>query len=400
MSFAAGPGFQPGVCWWLSPSGKAVSFTAVAREAPAGLDLYKCDVPGSPELARRLRAVISQARLTEPRYDSRSQVQLTVSSADFDVREGHWELAAVVADRLARRRFTSLEPRVWAHGRSQDWTSGQVSGSSDWADALRRIRSFESEASQLVLAVPCSSLDSTTQAALQADWRGELTLLSHLGGLLGHPDELQSVSRASTWFPLVGGGVGDHDTLARVDVAVRERVDAVTDASTADPAPEDPIEVNGLPWTQRHAAASVLSAARMLDKRSVRRWVTVASFSQSFQMRSYELALVLADRLARGRMLPPRGRLIATGMSANWSVGAVAAVDGLEAKCRLMLRHLGAGDRILVPSDWWPLLAPDFRAEVRSRGASLAHVSQVRDIEGAPPLKEAAGQEWPHRFRR
>lgn len=391
MSRPGGPAFQPGVCWWLSPGGTAVSLTAVAREAPAGLDLYKCDVPGRPDLAQRLRTVISQARLTEPRYDSRSQVQMTLSTSEFDVRDGHWELAAVIADRLARRRFVALEQKVWAHGRSEDWTSGQVSGSPDPDDVLRRVRSFESEASQFVLAMPRPSLESAALAAVQQDWRGELTLISHLGGLQGHPDELQRVSRASAWFPLVGGGAGDHDTLARVDVAVRECVDDSADLSTPDRASEDKIEVNGLPWTQRHAAASVLSAARMLDRRSVRRWVTVASFSQSFQMRSYELALVLADRLARGRMLPPRGRLIATGMSPNWSVGAISAVDGLEGKCRLILRQAGAGDRILLPAEWRPMLAPDFVDGVRDRGASLAFVSQVRDIEGAPRQADVGG---------
>ena len=130
-------------------------------------------------------------------------------------------------------------------------------------------------------------------------------------------------------------------------------------------------------FSQRHDVASVLKAARMLESHDGRSWRTTVSFGRAFELNSYQLALVLADRLARGRLLPPRGRLIATGASSNWADGHVETVGGLPAKCRLIVAHVASGDRVLVPAAWLPQLPAGFSAELRQRGASVAGVERL-----------------------
>jgi hypothetical protein len=96
-----------------------------------------------------------------------------------------------------------------------------------------------------------------------------------------------------------------------------------------------------------------------------------------FAGRSYELALVLADRIARGREFLPRARLLATGCSDAWHAGRVDAVDGLAPKCALLLREAGPGDRIVLPHAWRAGLPQGFAEDVRARGASVSCVERI-----------------------
>ena len=96
-----------------------------------------------------------------------------------------------------------------------------------------------------------------------------------------------------------------------------------------------------------------------------------------FAGRSWELALVMADRLARGREFVPRGRLIASGASSAWHAGKVEAVEGVLPKCALLLREAGAGDRVLLPADWQGQLPAGFAEQLRMLGASLACVERI-----------------------
>jgi hypothetical protein len=98
---------------------------------------------------------------------------------------------------------------------------------------------------------------------------------------------------------------------------------------------------------------------------------------ERFQGGSFELALVMADRMARGREFLPRGRLLATGQSASWHAGRVEDVEGVQPKCALLLREARAGDRILLPRAWEGQLAPGWREQLKAKGASAACVDRI-----------------------
>jgi hypothetical protein len=125
-----------------------------------------------------------------------------------------------------------------------------------------------------------------------------------------------------------------------------------------------------------------LAAARHFDAGHGRgagtRWRTTVRFGQPhFQGRSFELALVLADRIARGREFLPRGRLIASGQSDAWHAGRVDTVEGIAPKCALLLREAAPGDRILLPQAWQAALPEDFAFRLRALGASMACVERI-----------------------
>jgi len=315
------------------PDGTLLTVTATRRERAGRADV-KCTIPGDARVAEHLQQVVRLARHTEAKIDSRDQVVL---GADRAPAGRDCELAFVLADRLVRGVWHGRGDVV-ANGWSDAWQLGRVDGH-DVADA----------APDALLGGPHG--------------------LSHLGQLDGHPDPGARVSSARAWFPLHSGG--ENDGLGWVEVSVHplegERLDE-----------EQTIAVPGADAARQLAVRQALAGARHFDGRGLGRWRTTVRFgAAAFAGRSYELALVLADRIARGREFIPRARLLATGYSDAWHAGRVDTVDGLAPKCALLLREAGPGDRIVLPHVWRAALPAGFADEVRARGASVACVERI-----------------------
>ena len=323
------------LCRTRLADGTLLTITATRRERAGRADV-KCTVPGDGRIAERMQQAVRLARHTEPTLDSRDQVVL---SADRAPTGRDWELAAVLADRIVRGVWHARGDVV-ANGWSDAWELGRVAGH-DVADA--------------------------SPDALVGGPDG----LAHLGQLDGHPDPGARVSSARAWFPLHSGGA--DDALGWVDVSVHPL------AAGADRLEEEQtIAVPGADAARQLAVRQALAGARQFDGRGPGRWRTTVRFgAQPFTGRSYELALVLADRIARGREFLPRARLLATGCSDAWHAGRVDTVDGLAPKCALLLREAGPGDRILLPQAWADGLPAGFADAVRARGASVTLVGRI-----------------------
>jgi hypothetical protein len=193
--------------------------------------------------------------------------------------------------------------------------------------------------------------------------------LPHLGALTGHADPAASVSSVRTWFPLHSGGTGD--ALAWVEVSVTALAEAGADE-------EDTIAVPGVDAAVQQDVRQALAGSRHFDGRALGRWRTAVRFgAPRFTGDSYQLALVMADRLARGREFVPRGRLIATGSSAAWHAGQVDAVAGRDAKVALLLAEAAAGDRVLLPGAWRGALPAGWLDALRAKGASCACIDGI-----------------------
>jgi hypothetical protein len=314
-------------CRTTLADGRTLTITASRRPRANRADV-KCSVPNAPAIADRMQQVVRFARHTETRLDSRDQVVLSMDITPT-AAEREWELAAVLADRMVRG-LQQARP-LTAQGSSDAWHLGQVNGSVD------------------------------------AD--GETLSISHLGALSGHTDQSAAVSTVRTWFPLHSGGV--NDTLGWLEVSVFP-----LDASA--PSEEDAIAAPGLDLAAQQELKQTLSAARHFDGKGLGRWRSVVRFGQPrFQGGSYQLALVMADRLARGREFVPHGRIIATGCSSAWHAGRVDTVDGRDAKLALVFSQVSRGDRVLLPKDWEHQLPPGFAAGLRQKGASLACIDKI-----------------------
>jgi len=310
----------------------SIATVSATRRARAGRADVKCGAAGDPALAERMQQVVRLARHTEARFDSRDQVVISIDPLPAR-HERDWELAVVLADRMVRGVWHGPHD-AHANGWSEHWQLGRVDGH-----------------------------DRAPAGALLG---GEL---GWLGSLNGQPDCGASVASARAWFPLHSGGI--NDSLCWVEVSVYPLAAPAGEE-------EDSIATPGLDLTRQLAVRQALVGARHFDARGLGRWRSVVRFGQPrFQGNSFELALVMADRLARGREFVPRGRIIASGCSAAWHAGRVDAVEGGEPKCVLIAREAVAGDRVLLPKAWEASLRPEFAAGLRARGASLACIDRI-----------------------
>lgn len=352
-------------CRCALDDGSVLTVTA-SRRPRANRAEVKCAVDGAPAVAERMQEVVRLARHTESRFDSRDQVVLSMDLAP-PVGQRAWELAAVLADRMVRGVYqapaaTEVDAslaRVFAHGWSDAWHLGRVSGQAAVAiDSARH----HLQSGDLLIAGDDPAAEGLPAAP-------GAYAISHLGALHGHADPAAAVSSARAWFPLHSGGI--NDSLDWVEVSVYP-----LDGAGADE--EDTIAAPGLDLAAQAMVRQTLAAARHFDGKGLGRWRTAVRFGQPrFQGESYQLALVMADRLARGREFVPRGRLIASGCSSAWHAGRVETVEGREPKLELILKQVASGDRVLLPSEWQAGLPPDYGAAVRARGASLACIAQI-----------------------
>jgi hypothetical protein len=323
--------------------GSSLTLTATRRPRAGRADI-KCSVPDDARLAERMQQVLRLARLTEASFDSRDQVVLSLDRRPPEGERG-WELAAVLADRMARGLLRPDSLRM-ANGWSDEWERGRVAG---------------------------HTLSATAAAAAAPGLLlGGAGGLPHLGLLSGHADPGAAVSTARAWFPLHSGEAG---SLAWVEVNVHP---LLREAGQDAPDEEQTIAAPDQDAARQLAVRQVLCGARHFDGRALGRWRTVVRFgADAFAGRSWELALVMADRLARGREFVPRGRLIASGSSSAWHAGRVDTVDGVDVKCALLLREAGPGDRILLPRAWQEQLPDGFAEGLRMQGASVACVERI-----------------------
>jgi hypothetical protein len=332
------------------PLADGTGLTVTATRRPRdGRAAVKCSVPDEPRLAEHMQQVVRLARLTEPSFDSRDQVVLSLDRRPPPGERG-WELAAVLADRMVRGLLRP-DPVLAANGWSDGWERGRVAG-------------------------------HTLGARLAAAAFPPATLLGgegglpHLGMLAGRADPGAAVSTARAWFPLHSGDAGG---LGWVEVSVHPLARAPDQVGgQAGLEEEQTIDAPDQDAARQLAVRQVLCGARHYDGRALGRWRTAVRFSAgSFAGRSWELALAMADRLARGREFVPRGRLIASGCSDAWHAGRVDTVEGMAPKCALLLREAGPGDRILLPRAWQEGLPDGFAEGLRAQGASVACVERI-----------------------
>ncbi len=356
-------------CRSLQSDGSVLTIRATRRPRANRAEV-KCTLIGHAAIGERVQEVVRLARHTEARYDSREQVLISIDPPP-QAHQRQWELAAVLADRMVRGLYQPTPTMVYAQGCSDQWQRGQINP----LDEAARLQLISLVQNQPPAAAPCLIIIGgppgvAPAATDQHAWRS----ISHLGGLHGHPDPAALVSSSRCWFPMHSGGV--HDSLNWVEVCVHP---LQSPAQTVAPDTEEStITVVGLPLTRQLVVRQVLAAARQFDPKGEGRWRTVVYFGQSqFQGDSYQLALVMADRIARGRDFAARGRLIASGCSNAWDSGQVQTVEGCAAKCALLAAHLTAGDRILLPKAWQPDVPQALLDAVKRQGASLACIERI-----------------------
>lgn len=308
------------------------------------MQLVECEAAAKPHQTI-IRQVIAAARLSERTQGHGIQIWI-----DFDrevpADDDLWHLAVVLADRLSRGVIPAGKAALFALGTSHDWASGYIHLPEGAAARIRAIP--QNDGVQAVIAKPQDS--GLVNAELSHIDKEQWAVIGYLGALLGHPDPQQSYRSAKVLFPLVGG----QSELAWVEVSVqpvqthKESEVGNGDSDSIDNV--DNIVVTKQDPRRQQQIKSILNAARALEKDQGKGWLSRVTFSrEAFSDNSYELALVMADRMARGRELKPPKRLIATGCSSQWHLGTVEPVGAIEEKIALCEQLLDKGDRLLLP---------------------------------------------------
>lgn len=313
---------------------------------------------------------VRQARMTEA-DPMVPMVTITVeprAAAPDEPTQRSIQVAAVLADRAARGLVALPPGGAFVWGWCEPWSTVRLvppAGEAGRAELLALARAGDLADTLVVLGSASTSdvsletefVEALKAAAPTADVRRVDTLFQ-LGGCL---DGLRKVRHCEVLFPALGG----RSTLEAVRVTVRPALHPT--------APEIQV-VGGDDGEQIRAdARAVVRAVRSCERGLGPAWDTLVALpSVSLVGHSYDLALALADRIARGREFPGTRRVIATGAVETSSPGRIGSVrsvaDGRDggapgrsadpAGKLALLRDAGQpGDSFIVPADWRPAMS-------------------------------------------
>lgn len=356
----------------LLPNGDwlEVASMAIFENGPSPSGRLK--LKGEPQFNEFARHAVSLARLAEPPSLHQHRVVLTLASPRtlgpdhslFKLAGELMQTAAVIADKACRGLAT--EPKggfvVWAC--CDDWFVERLRPV-DRVWQLAGVQALAHPDAQLAEALVVMALDTEAQlpgidaalAALRPAHPGaDIRLATHLQGIAGSLSQRRLSRTASAWFPTVAGD--GSVALERLSVAVAPL------ATAAPPDAEPPVNVvRRAAHLEPHLATQVrqvLAAVRHLDRHSDQ-WQTVVELpARMFASDSYQLALAMADRIARGREWPGPGRLLATGSvdTREGHEGAIGDVldalpiEGGSNKWAALKAQVRPGDTVLLPKAW------------------------------------------------
>lgn len=335
-----------------------------------------------------LKSAVSRARLTEPLDPTGTRVTLTLELQPDDgtqkatpglasaagplppaapgIGQGLAECAAVVADRAARSALHLPEAGAWVLASSGEWELGALHALPEpWqAQSLAwlrgRMQASPGGVDATLTTDPCVyiAMPHGLPEDAPARWRA-VDHLDQLQGPLAHrPAPGRLVRSYEAWFPTIGARGAQ---LASVRVVV----------TPIDPDTPGAVEVLGTTDRDKiRRTHAVLGCVRRNDAHAAR-WRTLVHFSTAaFDGRSFELALAVADRIARGREWPGAGRVLATG-AIDERTGAVLPVEespprspfdrrpgaqaedlAADGKLGLLQREVRLYDTVLLPQIW------------------------------------------------
>lgn len=293
--------------------------------------------PAAPALAQQLQGLLHWhwLALGGPQQEQQIICDLSHAPAGDD-----WQLAVMLA------LHALLQPQHFAA------TGAALGRVPDWQPQPSALCQPEALAAALALLPPelrCHLPTGTVSTSPDAAPR-QTSLLAQL-----YPRPPRSMR---VYFPLVGA-VAQLGWLEAAQYA----------CDTPQPAPA--LQCCGQHPAFAAAVCHCLQAARETEAVPVTRWQTLLRFSTpDISGDSWQLAAVLADRISRGRLLPPaQGRLIASGASQQWP--QVQTVAACADKCALLLQQAQAHDRILLPHAWQADLPAGFAAALQARRSSL-----------------------------
>lgn len=338
------------------PGGQVLSVTALSWEV--GLPAFK------GVLRHQVHKAVALARLAEPLEDLGPALQLEsrcegvlpqAADADaFALATQLMECAGVLTDRAARGLMRMPAQGAVVLAASADWSGGALLPlAPPWDQACLAALLAQPDLGEVLVLLPGDAQatagwpEHIRARHPQASVRAADNLLHFSGSLHG----LRRPRAAEVLFPVLG--LPGQEALHPVRVVVSPLPPGHLGDGTIS-------VVGSTDLKMASSAERAVWAVRACEPLSSRQWQTVIHLPPlTASGPSFELAVVVADRMARGREWPGPGRVIATGgIDTQAAKGRVLHVDnalpGLASasKTALIGREALPYDTVLLPASW------------------------------------------------
>lgn len=352
------------VCQVPLPDGRLIGVRASASPLAAGESLQAIKIKAG--LLPDLRESLLDAR--EMEWDSAESWRVTFSLESvpgITLPPDFFDFAAIVADRAVRGVFYPDFPRLIALGFSLDWVKGRLRTHKSLQYDCLNVLLRQPDLGEVLILLPIPAdegMDELHDALRKKYPLAIVRELNDLSSLGGRSLVQKGYRQQQVWFPVVGGSEGE-DKLVSLMMTLHQLE-----------SPDNPesVRISGLPemaGAQSERLIKLISNMRKLDAHGSNEWNSHLHFERGFEGDSCELAVVLADRIARGREFPAKGRLIATGSVDDLS-RVTLPTDSCERKCKLILKDAKEGDRVLLPAAWASSIPVGFREKLLNQCAS------------------------------
>ena len=361
------------------PDGSWLTVEAFATEEDAPTRMGEVKLSGNKLFSHFVRHAVILSRLEEAESAIHRVVFTLSSPAGLAQGHPHCELAgrllqtaAVLADKACRGQAV-VPPGglvVWAC--CDDWTTGTlIPVPAPWHLAgLQTLAAADAAWMQRALVV-IAAADEAAQPGVDAavaalrlahPHLADVRVVSHLRSVAGSLSHRNHTRKGEAWFPVLTGAGGVE--LLRLSVTVVPRSEA-SQAALGD-AVQVVCPAIALTNDRQTTVRLVLATTRRLDPHA-KLWETVVDLpATGFEGNSYQLALAMADRIARGREWAGPGRVLATGgvdTSDSHEEGTVLDVldelkEGAQGKWAALKAHLQPGDTVLLPKAWQKSFTP------------------------------------------
>lgn len=340
----------------------------IAGPSGPGIKAFK----GSHKAAARTAVLL--ARLAEPIPDLVHDVRIRTPDASHAVEasgrlgEHLVATAAVVADRAARGLLKLPSDGAIVLAVGVDWCAGVIAAPKEpwFSQGLEMLAKADVGNALVVIGQPASDSTAAIEAFKCRNPQAQIKVTDSLLHFSGNLGDARKPRRFEVLFPVLADS--GAEALHALSVVV----------SPADPRSGGSIDVVGSkysPFADSRARQVVQSIQGRRDRDE---WNTVIHLpAVSFGGGSFELAVAVAYRIARGLEWPGPGRVIATGaIDTQSNPGSVLYVDdsltsaddsgGLPSrgsKTSLFRRAAQPTDTFLVPKVWEttnPLHFPEF----------------------------------------
>ena len=385
-------------CSYLPGGGRLIVSASISQEPGrqvtgsvkinAVFNKRKIDV----EIKKKLNEIVQHARAKELPLHLKFEVELNVE-IDAPTLPADWPwqpmaaLNCVVADRALRGLWPQQHTVLLGQCEENEANPRLLPlPQAAQLAALAAIRDAADLGSvRLVLPPPADAASSALHQAIRERhphidyWEA-----SHLSGLSKHATATGPMASSTVFFPVVDG----QAELLPLTVKLL----AVHDSDDAQ------IQITGLIGMadeilqrQQHIR-NLLTTIRAKDQpHPQKHWHTIINLpTVPFYGRSFELALVAAERIARGREFPmPDGkRLIATGSVSLLDAGAEFVNVGevslplgsMAEKAALFVQAALKGERVMVPANWRIHFA-EWREQLVKQRVSVVFVANVLPLD-------------------